>query len=316
MVILNMGSTPRVALVTGGTNGIGRAVALRLARGGDRVLFVGRDPERGAQLLTELRALRPGAQHVYLQADLSLLADTARLADAVAEHTQRLDAVVCCAGVLSTVPEWTSEGLERSFVLNYLSRYLLVTRLLPNLLLAPSGRVVLVANAGKYTDTLDFSDLQLRRGKRGLHVSGRTQFANDLLATELAARLRDTRMEVTCVAPGLVRTDVFRNARGLPGFARGLATVLQPLIAMKPERAADTPAYLARDAMAVGISGAFFGPDRRQIAVPEAALRRDRRSLLWEVSQALVRDYLPEASDDATRPRIFVVKRPTATADA
>jgi NAD(P)-dependent dehydrogenase (short-subunit alcohol dehydrogenase family) len=315
MVIVNMRSTPRVALVTGGTSGIGRAVALQLARGGDRVIFVGRDEERGAQLLTELRALRPGAQHVYLQADLSMLADTARLADAVAEHTQRLDALVCCAGVLSTVPEWTSEGLERSFVLNYLSRYLLAARLLPSLLLAPSGRLVLVANAGKYPDTLDFNDLQLRRGGRGLQVSGRTQFANDLLATELAERLRDTRVEVTCVAPGLVRTGVFRNARGIPAIVRGLATALQPLIAMKPERAAVTPVYLAQDAMAVGISGAFFGPDRRQIPVSKGALRRDRRSLLWEVSQALVRNYLPAADDD-TRPRIFVVNRPTAAAHA
>src|SRR5262245_63471058 len=114
MVILNMRSSPRVALVTGGTDGIGRAVALRLAAGGDRVIFVGRDAERGAQVLTELRSARPGAQHVYLQADLSLLADTTQLADAIGEHTRRLDSIVFCAGVLALRPEWTAEGLERT----------------------------------------------------------------------------------------------------------------------------------------------------------------------------------------------------------
>jgi NAD(P)-dependent dehydrogenase (short-subunit alcohol dehydrogenase family) len=49
-------------------------------------------------------------------------------------------------GHLSTAPEWTSEGLERNFVLNYLSRYLLARRLLPALIQAASGRLVLVSN--------------------------------------------------------------------------------------------------------------------------------------------------------------------------
>ena len=104
-------------MVTGGTGGIGRAVALGLARGGDRVLFVGRSADRGARVLDELRRARPGADHAFLRADLSLLSDTARAADEVARRTDRLDAAVFCAGVLSTVPEWTEEGLERNFAL-------------------------------------------------------------------------------------------------------------------------------------------------------------------------------------------------------
>jgi NAD(P)-dependent dehydrogenase (short-subunit alcohol dehydrogenase family) len=309
MVILNMRSTPRTSLVTGGTDGIGRAVALQLARGGDRVIFVGRDEERGAEMLSELRSARPGVQHVYLQADLARLADTARLAAAVTEHTQRLDALVCCAGVLSTVPEWSPEGLERSFVLNYLSRYLLALRLLPWLILAPSGRLVLVANAGKYRDSLDFADLQLRHGRRGLYVSGRTQFANDLLAIELAERLRDTRVQVSCVFPGPVRTNVFRNARGVSPLVRALAALLQPIVSMPPGRAALTPAWLAQDPKATGASGAFFGPDRKQLPVPERARLRIQRAALWDASHALVRDYLEPAPDREERPSIFVVNR-------
>ena len=97
----------RVSLVTGATDGIGRAVALQLARG-DRVLFVGRSTERGKQVLAELREALPGVDHVFLPADLSLLSETTRLADEVARHTDRLDAAVFCAGILSTVPEWTA----------------------------------------------------------------------------------------------------------------------------------------------------------------------------------------------------------------
>jgi NAD(P)-dependent dehydrogenase (short-subunit alcohol dehydrogenase family) len=113
-------------------------------------------------------------------------------------------------------PEETSEALERAFVLNYLSRYLLSRRLLPALAAAPSGRLVLVANAGRYRDTLNFDDLQPCRGKPGLAVAGRTQFANDLFAVELAERVADTRVQVTCVDPGMVKTDVFRKCAGGP----------------------------------------------------------------------------------------------------
>ncbi len=283
----------RVALVTGGTDGIGRAVALQLARGGDRVLFVGRSAARGAAMLQALQAAQPGVDHVFVPADLSLLSETARVADEVAQHTDRLDAAVFCAGILSTVPEWTTEGLERNFVLNYLSRYLLARRVLPALMEAPSGRLVLVSNAGMYGDSLNFADLQHRQDKPGMRVAGRTQFANDLLAMELAARLRGTRVEVTCVFPGVTKTNVFRNALGLPWIVRALVPVALRLIGSSPDVAAQTPVFLAQDAQATGTGGRFYGPQRKQRPVPARAQRPDRRKELWLASEALVRPYLP-----------------------
>ncbi len=290
----------RVSLVTGGTDGIGRAVALQLARGGDRVIIVGRHLDRGAYVLAELHSLNADARHAFVPADLSLLSETDRVAQELAWRAERLDAAVFCAGILSTLPEWTAEGLERNFVLNYLSRYLLARRLVPALTEAPSGRLVLVANAGMYPDTLDFDDLQHRRGKPGLQVAGRTQFANDLFATELSDRLRDTRVQVTCVYPGLTNSSVFRNARGLPGILTGLTRLVVPLIAAPPEWAALTPAALAQDPRARSTGGRFYGPGLRQRAIPPRALRLDRRSALWAASEDLVRRYLP--GDDPMPP--------------
>jgi NAD(P)-dependent dehydrogenase (short-subunit alcohol dehydrogenase family) len=289
----------RVSLVTGGTGGIGRAVALGLARGGDRVLFVGRSEERGARVLAGLREARPGVEHAFLPADLSLLSETARVAVEVARLTDRLDAAVFCAGILSTVPEWTAEGLERNFVLNYLTRYLLARRLLPALTEAPSGRLVLVSNAGMYGDSLNLDDLQHRLGRPGMQVSGRTQFANDLLCAELADRLRDTRVEATCVFPGVTETGVFRNARGLSPVVRVLAPVVLRLLASSPETAARTPVFLAQDARATGIGGRFYGPNQKERKVPERARRPERRGGLWAASEELVRQYLTQAEVEA-----------------
>lgn len=282
----------RTSLVTGGTNGIGRAVALRLAQGGDRVLIAGRDAARGAEVLALLRQAAPGLDHDYLPADLSLLTDTARLADEVQRRTGRLDAVVLCAGILATDPEWTSEHLERAFVLNYLSRYLLARRLLPALSAAPSGRLVLVANAGRYRDTIDLDDLQHRRGRPGLAVSGRTQFANDLLAVELAERVADTRVQVSCVDPGLARTDVFRNARGPGRVLRAIAALAQRMAGAEPDIAAATPAWLAQDPEAANAGGRFWTRGPRERAIPDRVLRADRRTAVWTASENLVAAHL------------------------
>src|SRR5919197_3254149 len=284
----------RTVVVTGGTGGIGRAVAVELARRGDRVLIVGRSADRGAAVLAALEEAGPGAGHALVRADLALLRETARAAGEIAGQADRLDAVVLCAGVLSTVAEWTDEDLERSFVLNYLSRYLFLRRLLPLLRQAPAGRVVLVGNAGRYRDTLDLDDLQLRRGGRGLWVAGASQFANDLLAVELAERVRGSGIEVTCVYPGLTATGVFRNARGLPGPVRAAAVAVHRLLAASPAAAAQTPAFLAHDPGATGVSGAFIGPGRRRLRIPRRVLRPDRRAGLWAASDTLVRPWLPD----------------------
>ncbi len=259
----------RTTVVTGDSGGIGQAVAAELTRRGHRVIGVARTGD--------------------VRADLALMRETARAADEILARTDRVDGVVLCAGVLSTVAEWTDEGFERTLALNYLSRFLLVQRLLPALSEAPAGRVVLVANAGKYRDSLDLGDLMLRRGGgRGLKVSGRTQFANDLFAVELAERVRGSRIAVSCVYPGPVATGVFRNARGVSGPLRTAAVAVQRLGAAAPAEGARTPVHLADDP---GATGGFYGPRLRRRTIPGRVLRRDRRAGLWAASEGLIQSF-------------------------
>ncbi len=275
----------RTALVTGGTGGIGRAVAVDLARRGHRVLIAGRDADAGRAVVASL----DGDGHDVVRADLALMRDTARLAAEVTRRTGRLDAVVLCAGVFAAAPEWTDEDLERTLAVNYLSRFLLLRLLMPAVTAAPSGRVVLVANAGRYPDTLDLADLQMRRGGRGLRVAGRTQFANDLLAVDLAEELRGTPVRVSCVFPGVVATDVFRNARGVPGPLRAVAMAVQRIVGADPADAARTPVSLADDPAA---AGGFFGPKLRPLPIPKRVRRADRRTAVRAATEAVLAPWL------------------------
>ncbi|GAA0465966.1 hypothetical protein Ade02nite_47210 [Paractinoplanes deccanensis] len=231
-----------------GSTGIGGAVAAQL---GERAVTIGR--------------------HGRIRADLSLLEETERAAGEVAAAHDRLDAIVCCAGVFTLRAEETAEGLERAFVLNYLSRFLLVDRLLP--LLPEGGRVVLVANAGRYRDTL-----ALGNRRRGLRIAGRTQFANDLFAVELAARHPE--LAVACVDPGLVATRVFRDAPGVPPVLRRALHALQQRVGAPPATAARVPVHLA---IGPRPDSGFYGPSGAPIEVP-ARVRDGRRGELWEAS--------------------------------
>ncbi|WP_433060738.1 SDR family NAD(P)-dependent oxidoreductase [Dactylosporangium sp. CS-033363] len=267
-----MDELQRTVVVTGGTDGIGRAVALKLGAQGDRVLFTGRDPGRAAGTLA---GLPPGRGSMFLPADLSLMADTGRLADEIQARTGKIDALVCCAGCLANEPAWTAEGNEYTLALNVLSRLLLVERLQQRL-----ANVVLVAAAGRYPDTLNFDDLQARKGGRGRWVSGRTQFANDLLAVELAERRPE--LGVFCVYPGLTRTAVFRNATGFPAPVRAVAMLVQRLVGRDPGRAAETPARLAGPER---YRSGFYGPGLRPRAIPARARDPRRREQLWAAGQ-------------------------------
>jgi NAD(P)-dependent dehydrogenase (short-subunit alcohol dehydrogenase family) len=288
--------TNRVAVVTGATDGIGRAVAIRLATQGFRVLAVGRNRERGESVVAELAAAEPplpyAASHRFLPADLASMAGTAALADALGAETDRVDALVCCAGIFAWRPEWTDEGFERTFAVNYLSRFLLVRRLEPSLRRAASARVVLVANAGRYRDTLDLDDPHYRLGRPGIRVSARTQFANDLLAVELAERYRGGSVAATCVFPGVVRTDLFRHGTGVPRPLAALMGLIAGRMGLTTEVAADTPAWLADSAESREVSASFFGPHRSVRRIPERVRRPDRRQQLWVASERLTAPWL------------------------
>ncbi|MBU2665957.1 hypothetical protein KOI35_20810 [Actinoplanes bogorensis] len=239
-------------IVVTGSTGIGGAVASAL---GERALTIGR--------------------HGMIRADLSSMEETARAAAEISS----VRAIICCAGVFTLRATHTAEGFERALALNYLSRYLLVRLLRPR-------RVILVANAGRYRDTLGpMPDLNLRAGGRGLRIAGRTQFANDLFAVELAARHPD--MAVSCVFPGLVATRVFRDAPGVPAPLRRVLDAVQQRVGADPARAAETPVALAVEDREPG----FYGPGCAPLPIPSRVLDGRRREL-WEATDDLLKPWL------------------------
>src|SRR5262249_16974989 len=121
----------RIALVTGGTDGIGKEIARGLASRGSEVILVGRDHVKGVAAKDDIRRTSGNLQVEFLQADLSLMRDVRRLSDVVTARWPTLHNLVHSAGIVRGRRLVTDEGIESNFATNYLARFALTGWLLP-----------------------------------------------------------------------------------------------------------------------------------------------------------------------------------------
>jgi NAD(P)-dependent dehydrogenase (short-subunit alcohol dehydrogenase family) len=256
------------ALVTGGTDGIGKAIARGLAIGGAQVIIVGSDPEKGARAERELReAARHDRVH-FLKADLSLVRDTDRLADDVIARVPKLNRLVLCAGVIRGRRVETPEGVESNFAINYLSRFVLTGRLLPLLRAAGvpgvASRIVVISGASM-NGTIHYEDVNLTKSFGILTLVSQFCEANDLFIIEQARQLAETDQQrsvtITTLKLGVVRTNI---RLGFPLWMKVLVQfVFDPLLGQTPEQVATTALRLLMSSEFEGKTGLLFTQIKR-----------------------------------------------------
>jgi NAD(P)-dependent dehydrogenase (short-subunit alcohol dehydrogenase family) len=182
----------RIVLITGATDGLGRALAHRLAADGDTVLLHGRDQARLDATADAIRDDHRVARPVTFCADLAELAQVRDLATAVRTHTGRLDVLVNNAGIGSGEPDGrerreSRDGYELRFAVNYLAGFLLTQELLPLLRASAPARVVNVASLGQ--QEIEFDDVMLEHGYSGVRAYCQSKLAQIASTVEFAARV-------------------------------------------------------------------------------------------------------------------------------
>jgi len=145
----------RVALITGATEGIGYGVARAFAARGWTVHIVGRNNNKGAAVLRELRSLNSDAPHKLFLVDLSTIeANEQFLGDYIGKHDQ-LDYVLLNAMVYTPETSMTSDNIETSFAVGTLSRYMFTVRLSPMLAKTPGSRLAYMTMTTELPDDVD-----------------------------------------------------------------------------------------------------------------------------------------------------------------
>ena len=271
----------KVALVTGGTSGIGKATAMALAAMGADVVVVGRDRERGERAAEEIRAQTGGRVDLAL-ADLSSQAEVRNLAEEFRRRYDRLDVLVNNAGLVQSTRTETVDGLESTFATNHLAPFLLTNLLLDVLKGSAPSRIVTVSSEAERWGNIDFNDLQSKKRYRGFPVYGMTKLANIMFTYELAERLEGTGVTATCMHPGAVNTRFGTNNTGPMTI---LFRLFKPLM-RTPEQGADTVIWLASSPEVEGASGRYY-VDRKPVEPKKIANDPDARRRLWKESERL-----------------------------
>ena len=270
----------KTVVITGATSGIGESAAGALAGMGARIVFVARDPGKGAAMLDRLRSINPGVAHDWVQADLSTLAAMKAAGAALAEKAPRIDVLANNAGAMFDVRHETADGLELTFALNHMAYFVLTELLRPNL--AAGARIVSTSSAAHVAGSIDFDDLQSTRRYSTLAVYGASKLCNILFTRALARRLQGSGVTANCLHPGGVSTGFGSNLKPGMRFVFGL---LKPLF-LTPAQGADTLVYLASSDVVAGKSGGYYA--KRRLTTPSAAARDDAAAeRLWQVSAGL-----------------------------
>jgi NAD(P)-dependent dehydrogenase (short-subunit alcohol dehydrogenase family) len=255
-------------LVTGATDGLGRALATRLAGEGATVLAHARSEERGREALADLLD-GPGDVRLVV-GDLASLSAVRALAD---QMPDRLDVLVNNAGIgFGGGREESADGYELRFAVNYLAGFLLASLLRDRLAASAPARIVNVASAGQ--QAIDFDDVMLEDGYDGARAYRQSKLAQIMHAFDLAEELQGSGVTATALHPAtFMDTKMVIDAGGTPA-----STVQEGL---------EATWRLVADPSVEGVSGAYFN-GTREVRADAQAYDLDARRRLRELSQRLV----------------------------
>ncbi|HSW48122.1 MAG TPA: SDR family oxidoreductase [Candidatus Saccharimonadales bacterium] len=270
----------KIVLITGGSDGIGKATAIGLARKDFHVVIVGRNKDKTEAAVQEIKQLSGNKDVDYLLCDLSLLSQVQKLAKEFGAKYKRLDVLINNAGVFLPSRQVTEEGFEKTFATNYLSHFLLTHLLLPLLEKSAPSRIVCVASKHQGV-TIDFDDLMLEKRKYSfMKAVGPTKLGLVLFTKTLSKKLEGSGVTINCLHPGLTRSHLLDK---LP-----FIKILFNFISGTPEKGAQTSIYLASSPEVEGISGEYFEKCKVAKTVGQAN-DPDAEKKLWDVSLKLAK---------------------------
>ncbi len=298
--------TGKLALVTGASDGLGLALAERLARAGADVLLPVRNQAKGAAAADRIRAAAPAATIAVRELDLSALDSVAALADELVADGRPIDILINNAGIMTPPSRLQSEdGFELQFATNHLGHFALTARILP-LLRAGQARVTTQASVAANQHGVSWDDLQWERSYNKSKAYSSSKIAVALFGMQLdrVSRARGWGLTSNVAHPGVSATNLLAShpEMGRDGdtlsvrIIRRVATTRIPLTQTAAEGI--LPAlYAATSPDAQG--GRFYGPSGPMQLTGAPAERKPYKYIadeqdaerMWRISERLTSVY-------------------------
>jgi len=296
----------KVCLVTGSNSGLGKAVAIDLARRGGHVLMACRSghPDAGEEV-----SRVSGSDKVdMLKVDLADLESVHRLCNQLKHSGRRLDITVLNAGLMPRRARRSPQGYELMFAVHFLANRVLIERLLDDGLIQPSTRneerpriVIVASEAHRSAGPIDFDDFGAFTDyglKDGLKYYAASKLRLCTYAHELSRRLNPegkVRVAVNSLCPGPFNSNIAREA---PPFLKPVLHPVMKLLFASPEKAARPVIYLCCAEEMGRHSGVYLHLMREKPASP---LARDvaAGARLWQASASLLEKHAPAGRSEA-----------------
>ncbi len=278
----------KTCLITGSTSGIGKEIAIGLAKMKANVILVGRNKAKCEAAIEEIcrnvSTVSNKNRVSYLLADLSSQASIHQLANKFLESYGNLNILINNAGVFLSRRVTTVDNIEYTFAVNHLAPFLLTNLLFERIKASSPSRIITTSSVAHRGAYINFDNLQFERGRyNGVEAYRQSKLANILFTKELARRSRGSGVTSNCFHPGGVRTNLVQSN---PWYYRLIWAIINPFL-VSPKKGADTAIYLASSSKVAEISGKYF-VNRKPVRPSELADDHDAAAKLWRISEELI----------------------------
>ncbi|MET7770835.1 SDR family NAD(P)-dependent oxidoreductase [Nocardia sp. NPDC005366] len=271
----------RTIIITGASDGIGAAAARQLSAQGERVIIVGRSPEKTKKVAEELGA-------PYHIADFQDLQQVRTLAATLLQEYPQIDVLANNAGGVFT-KETTKDGFDKTFQVNHLAPFLL-TELLIDRLIASKASIIQTSSSAAKSFGINIDDLSNERKWSAGRAYGGAKFANILFTKELQRRYGEQGIAAVCFNPGATATGFAADAaRWIRYMTRN--PIVRRLLFTTPDKGAETLIWLAEGTPGQTWQPAEFYENKKAKPANKLNPQSDNADLarqLWERSEEML----------------------------
>ncbi len=250
----------KLVIVTGANSGIGYETALELSRAGAEVIIASRDPAKGMDAVTRIKAIFSGANVRFERLDLASLASIADFAARIAARYPSVDILINNAGVMALpTRQRTEDGFEMQLGVNFLGHFALTAHLLPQLRNAEKPRTVQLSSIAHKRGAINLDDLQSEKSYSPWQAYNQSKLAMLMFALELQRRSGVANWGIlsTAAHPGVARTELIANGPGRNALMKLAETIVFPLISQSAAAGALPTLYAATSPNAA--PGGYYG---------------------------------------------------------
>ena len=275
----------KVVVITGATNGIGKAAAIEIAAHQPKLLLTYRNKDLANELISELKEISPELSVELIYCDFSKQASIRECAKEIISLQENIDVLINNAGVVNTEYHETSEGIENTFAVNHIGYFLLTNLLLDSMKGSNESRIINVSSAAhSFVQNINWDNINFKEDfGRGMHVYGHSKLANLLFTRHLAIKLSTDNVTVNAIHPGGVNTSL--GGQNKTWYSKPLRLILRPFF-RSPLKGAASIVYLAtKDDN--GITGEYF-VDCEIAKSSSYSKNLQEAQKLWNLSEELV----------------------------